>query len=502
MNPTPAIGMIRVSSQAQKQGYSPAEQQAAIQRYADEHGLRVVEFVTEAKTGFTLDRADVKRMRELARQGTIKAVVAFVMDRLSRDLELQIALRREIQRLGLTLYTTTRGQIEDTPEANLLSNIEGAFSQHEIETLVRRSKMGRLGKAKSGKWPGVGPAPYGSRKEGYRGASKLVAVPAELKVVKQIYTWYTGWHGQPPIGLAKIAERLMEQGVTAPAGGRTWWTSTISEILTGRNYLGYVTYRGIEIYVKALDIIPHEQWAAAQRQAKDNFSEADRNRQHDYLLARRLTCGCGMSAGGVTRKRTGQREGTLALYECSTRRVARGTYEPCRYGTISVSRVDSKIWAAVRGLIDTPVLTAGAAEAAQVAPSVDRVSDIDAKIAQHERQIDALFERFGSDADGELTARAELKIRELRQAIIDLRAERESAMSNSEANQARVARKSEAVNRVKTLAGKLARATFATKRQVIEILDVRVTLDRRADGARIGWLTCALVDQPVTVELD
>lgn len=169
-NMIPAIGMIRVSSKKQdKHGYSPAEQREAIQRYADDHGLRIVEFVNAAQTGFTLDRADVRRMREMARQGTIKAVVAFVMDRLSRDLELQISLRREITRLGLALYTTTRGRIEDNPEANLLSNIEGAFSQHEIETLVRRSKMGRLGKAKSGKYVGVGNPPYGGRKVGERG---------------------------------------------------------------------------------------------------------------------------------------------------------------------------------------------------------------------------------------------------------------------------------------------------------------------------------------------
>lgn len=510
MELTPAIGMIRVSTKQQdKSGYSPAEQREAIQHYADDHGLRIVEFVNAAQTGFTLDRADVRRMREMARQGMIKAVVAFVMDRLSRDLELQISLRREITRLGLTLYTTTRGRIEDNPEANLLSNIEGAFSQHEIETLVRRSKMGRLGKAKSGKWPGVGPAPYGSRRAGERGASELIADVDELKIVKQIYTWYTGWEGQTPIGLAKIAERLMSQGVTAPAGGAVWWTSTLSQILTGRDYLGYVTYRGIEVYVPALAVITDEMWAAAQRQARANFSEADRNRQHDYLLARRLTCGCGKSSGGVTRKRSGERDGTLSLYECSTRRVARGTYDPCHYGTISVSRVDARIWSTVRWLIDEPTLRAGLSEATHVAPSTssanasatDRVAEIDAKIAQHERQIDSLFDRFGADTDGELSARAELKIRELRQAVLDLRAERAQAIDTTESAQRQAEQRTGAIDQVKRLSRKLDRATFETKRQVIELLDVRVTLDK-VDGRRVGWLMCVLLDKPVAVDLD
>lgn len=153
------------------------------------------------------------------------------------------------------------------------------------------------------------------------------------------------------------------------------------------------------------------------------------------------------------------------------------------------------------GLIDEPTLKAGLSEASTVAPATDRVAEIDAKIAQHERQIDSLFDRFGADTDGELSARAELKIRELRQAVLDLRAERANAIDTTEAEQHKADQRRGAIDQVKRLSRKLDRATFETKRQVIELLDVRVTLDK-VDGRRVGWLMCVLLDQPVAVGLD
>jgi len=85
--------------------------------------------------------------------------------------------------------------------------------------------------------------------------------------------------------------------------------------------------------------------------------------------------------------------------------------------------------------------------------------------------------------------------------VIDLRAERAKAIDTTEAEQRQTDQRHDAIDQVKRLARKLDRATFETKRQVIELLDVRVTLDK-VDGRRVGWLMCVLLDQPVAVELD
>lgn len=505
---TPAIGMIRVSSKKQdKQGYSPAEQREAIQRYADDHGLRIVEFVNEAKTGFTLDRADVRRMREMARQGTIKAVVAFVMDRLSRDLELQISLRREITRLGLALYTTTRGRIEDNPEANLLSNIEGAFSQHEIETLVRRSKMGRMGKAKSGKYVGVGNPPYGGQKIGERREATIVPDPKTIKIVHKIFDWYTGWTGEKPIGLIPICERLMEQHIAAPYGGTRWWPATVSGILKSRAYIGVLEYRGIEIPTPAMAVIERRQWNAAQRQCEQNTIEADRNRKREYLMARRLTCACGQASTAVTRYKS-DRVSTTAIYFCSTRGQPKGLYAVCHFGTITVSKVDSAIWAYLKAKLTPEALRAGALEAdayeagAPVEQGADRLAAIDADIKQHTQQIEALFTRFGNDADAELAAQAELRIREVRQQILGLRSEREDLLANADRAQATADQRADAIERIHKLGRKIERATFVVKRQVIDILDVRAKFGRHENGQRFAWITSLLSPRPELVEFD
>ncbi len=290
------------------------------------------------------------------------AVVAFVMDRLSRDLELQIALRKEIQQLGLELYTTTRGLIEDTPEANLLSNVEGAFSQHEIEVLVRRSKMGRMGKAKQGKWGGDGNPPYGAIKVGERGNARLVLSPENVAIVKQIFDWYTGWQDNKPLSLVPICERLMEQHVPAPYGGWHWWPSTISKILKSRAYLGYIEYRGIDIPVPELAIIERAQWNAAQQQSKQNVREADRNRKREYLMARRLTCACGRAMTAVTRIKN-DRGDLTSIYFCITRGQPKDLFAPCQFGTIIARKVDTAIWACIRQALSEDRLLDGLREA-------------------------------------------------------------------------------------------------------------------------------------------
>jgi len=508
-----ALGLIRVSTKAQAaKGYSPSEQQAAIARFAADRGLTVVEYVTEKKSGFTLDRADVRRLREMARRNEIQAVVAFVMDRLSRDLELQIALRREIKALGLTLYTTTRGEIEDTPEGNLLSNIEGAFSQHEIETLVRRSKMGKLGKAKSGKWVAVGNPPYGSEKRGERGDAVLVVVKEQMRIVKWIFDRYTGWDGKKAMGLIPIAQRLMERGVTAPYGGNKWWPSTVSIILKSRAYVGIIEYRGIEISVPALAIVEPGEWAAAQRQAKSNFIAAARNRQREYLMARRLTCACGLGMSAVTRVKNDRAKQFTSIYFCNSKGQPAGLYEVCHFGTIVTSKVDVKVWALVRELITSDRLAQGVKEldqaqalAGETNESAARIAEIDAKITEYEKQISAWLDRFGGDTehDEELAASVELKIRESRRKILELRSARADVLAQGEDRQAQATARVELAERVRQMRGKIDRASFERRREIVDLLDVRVRMGRHEDGRRFGWVTWAGgASQEVKVEFD
>jgi site-specific DNA recombinase len=481
----PALGMIRVSSKRQeRQGYSVPEQKRAIQNFADTHQIRIVEFVTEAKTGFTADRKDVRTMRALAEQGRIRAVVVFVMDRLSRGLEVQLALRSEIKRLKLQLYTTTRGLIEDTPEANLSSNVEGAFSQYQIDILVRGSIAGRRGKARAGKWPGGGHAPYGYRKEGLKGESRLVKVPAVLKVVQRIFNDYT----QKRLGIRAIAEALNRERVPSPTGG-VWWWSTVKRILSTRAYIGEIEYAGILIPLPELAVIERRQFDLAQRLKAQNKEFARRNRKHEYALSNRLLCACGrkmFGESGILYRCTSQNAPVAGTPEKRGQAAGHATVVGrCGFGKVYRSSIESVVWDHLREQLTPERLEQGTHQAQQKRKTRQppaHAEEIERQIERLKKRIAVLMDDFSDDET--LATVAADKIRTLSRDIKALEAERagEQADQRDAAldEQARVT-VSENAEQLREM---LDDPDEVVRQKVLEALRVRVVLKARSDGRR------------------
>ena len=81
-----AIIYSRVSNDAQERdGTSLDTQERASQGYVDAKGWMLVESFKDTASGFSLDRPGIERLRMLLRQGTVDVVVAYAVDRLSRN---------------------------------------------------------------------------------------------------------------------------------------------------------------------------------------------------------------------------------------------------------------------------------------------------------------------------------------------------------------------------------------------------------------------------------
>lgn len=469
--PTPALGLIRVSTPRQlKSGYSPEEQQAAIGLFADRNGLRIVEYVVEQKTGFTTDRKDVRRMRELAGQGRIRAVVAFVMDRLSRGLEVQLALRREIRDLGLQLYTTTRGLIEDTPEANLLSNVEGAFSQHEIETFVRRSKMGRIGKAKSGRWVGAGQAPYGYRKVGLKNEARLEPVPAQAAIVRRIFEERT----RQRAGLRAIAEGLNRDQIVGP-GGSLWWVSTVKRILSNRAYIGEFEYSGVRVDLPQLAVVDTAQFAQAAVIAGRNKELSRRNRKHDYDLAGRVQCACGRKMFGESGDR----------YVCSSENVPLAE-RACHFGQVYKSNLEPVVLGHVRELLTPDRLNAALRvvedKRRRAGQPGSRLAAVNKEIDRLKRRMSAIMDEFGDDPT--LSGVAADKLRSLALDVQGLEIERDDLKAGAQSESLAGAARQEVISHADQLRAMLDQPDAAIRARVLEALGTRVELKQMSGGRR------------------
>ena len=97
-----AVIYSRVSTDAQERdGSSLDTQERACLEHAEANGWPIAECVRDMASGFTLDRPGIERVRQLLRQGTVDVVVAYAVDRLSRNQNHIGVLFDEVEQAGL-----------------------------------------------------------------------------------------------------------------------------------------------------------------------------------------------------------------------------------------------------------------------------------------------------------------------------------------------------------------------------------------------------------------
>jgi site-specific DNA recombinase len=158
------IGLYaRVSSEKQAQEKTIDSQISSIIDYANSVGEKIdpdMHFIDDGVSGAYLERPGLDRLRDKALSGEVTKVYVLSPDRLSRKSAHQVLLIEEMKRLGVNFSFVNR-QIGDTPEDQMLLQIQGIVAEYEREKILERSRRGKLYAAKRGKVNVLGGAPYG-----------------------------------------------------------------------------------------------------------------------------------------------------------------------------------------------------------------------------------------------------------------------------------------------------------------------------------------------------
>ncbi len=175
------IGYIRFSKVEQGERMSPALQLHAIEKAAAKHGGKVAATYREACPGSTPLAKRPQLRAALADLQPGDMLVVYRLDRLARDLELQLRLFRAVAAIGARIVSTmdegTNADEADDPDAAFLRNLQGALAQRERAVLARRIKDGVAAKRRAGlKW--CGNAPYGWR---WDAENRLAESPREQR---------------------------------------------------------------------------------------------------------------------------------------------------------------------------------------------------------------------------------------------------------------------------------------------------------------------------------
>src|SRR6516162_311433 len=232
----------RVSSEQQREEHTIASQTAALIEFAKSHELEVPEewvFEDEGYSGATLERPGLERVRDLAAEGQIQAVLVYAPDRLSRKYAYQILLIEELARHGVeTLFV--KAPQGDSAEDQLLVQFQGMIAEYERAQILERSRRGKRHRALAGEVSVMSAAPYG-----YRYIHKTDEAPAaytayepEARVVQRVYNMYT----VEGLSIGEITRRLNAEGIPTRKLSARWERSVVWAMLRNPAYRGLACF--------------------------------------------------------------------------------------------------------------------------------------------------------------------------------------------------------------------------------------------------------------------
>lgn len=366
-----AVCYARVSTDEQVVGI--AEQLRECRAFALSRGAtRIIEVHDDGIPGDAVDRPGLNRVLSLARAGGVDLFVAWDVDRLARDVALQLAIDSEFARHGVrTEYVHFDKQ--DTPEGRLFFVIRGGFAEFERALITRRMQFGKLRVMKEGRLV-QNPRVFGYRF--VKGEGTLEPDPDQLPLLLRMYEMCGS--GMSASGIARA---LNESGVSGPRGGR-WTNTTVSRILRNPVYCTGVLhihrhdtrgvhknrYMPLDRRVRRKER-PREEWIPVRvpplvdvvvwNRAQETL---DRTRERHagtpatfYMLSGLLRCGhCGSLLHG---KRTVGRRGEYRYHYVCRRREPGVPGEPkCPLPYLRASDLHEAVWSCVRSWLDRPDL--------------------------------------------------------------------------------------------------------------------------------------------------
>ena len=142
----------RVSTEDQGKGFSIPTQIEACQKLAEREGYTVPEtsvLIDEGISGTTMDRPQLRKLRDLVNTRAITAVIVYDPERLSRNLGHQLLLAEEFERADVNLLIVSH-PLEQGPEGWLFFQMRGALAEYERAKILERLKRGLIGRAKAG----------------------------------------------------------------------------------------------------------------------------------------------------------------------------------------------------------------------------------------------------------------------------------------------------------------------------------------------------------------
>jgi site-specific DNA recombinase len=258
----------RVSSDHQAKAATIKSQLSALEdRIAqDNHVLDgELRFLDDGYSGSTLLRPALEQLRDVAYAGVIDILYVHSPDRLARRYAYQVLLIEEFKKAGVEIVFLNHA-INDSPEDELLLQMQGMIAEYERAKIMERSRRGKRHAARRGSVNVLSGAPYGYRYVSVKetgGDARYEIISEEAKVAVQVYEWI----GRDSLSIGEVRRRLHEQGIKTKTGKEWWDRATIWGMLKNPAYKGSAGFRKTHIGERLPQLRPQRGQAEQPRKA-------------------------------------------------------------------------------------------------------------------------------------------------------------------------------------------------------------------------------------------
>jgi site-specific DNA recombinase len=427
----------RVSSEAQARENTIASQIASLRERVAADGLWLEPadcFVDEGYSGSILVRPGLEQLRDAAASGRIERLYVHAPDRLARRYAHQVLLIDELRRAGVEIVFLNR-PIGDTPEDDLLLQVQGVIAEYERAKILERGRRGRRHAARSGSVSALTGAPFGyryvSRSEG-GGVARFEVVEEEARIVRLIFAWV----GRERLSLREACRRLQEMNCRTRQGSPQWHASTLRGMLINPAYTGHAAFgrfhylpprprlraqRGHSkpsshpvsrvpasreewIDIPVTSIVDDATFEAVRAQLAENKQrKRDRETGHVWLLQGLTVCRrCGYAYYGKSAPRTREydRTNVLRYYRCTGADGHKFQGQAlCCNPPVRADQLEEVVWDRVKAILQEPERIADEynrriAQAAAGAEESEEVARLEKQMAGVRRGIERLIDSY------------------------------------------------------------------------------------------------------------
>ncbi|HAR6840858.1 TPA: recombinase family protein [Staphylococcus aureus] len=227
-------GYIRVSTERQVEGYSIEGQITQIEQYCQFNSYELVDiYADRGISGKSMNRPELQRMLNDAKNGKLDCVMVYKTNRLARNTSDLLTIVEELHRQNVEFFSLSERMEVKNSTGKLMLQILASFSEFERNTILENIYTGQRQRALEGYYQGNLPLGYNNIPDNKK---ELMINQHEANIVKYIFESYAKGHGY-----RKIANALNHKGYVTKKGN-PFSISAVTYILSNPFYIGKIQF--------------------------------------------------------------------------------------------------------------------------------------------------------------------------------------------------------------------------------------------------------------------